>query len=428
MTNPEKKLGYWDGAALIFSNVVGVGIFTTPGIVAKSIQDESTFILAWIFGGLFAFVEALAYSELSSSYPKAGGEYIYLKNAFGPLVGFLSGWTSFVAGFSGAIAASAIGFGIYLNRLTPVHINEVGVSIGLIVIISIIHILSVKAGSRFHYWLGGLALIAIVFLIVMGLYHDPVPGSTQSISNSVDTDFSSFLLALIPILFTYSGWNAAVYIAEEIRQPERNMFKSLLLGTLMVIIIYVLLNILFLNTIGIYQISKSVEVGYEMGIRLLGNWGYGLITVIILLALLSSISAMIMAGPRIYFAMSRDGLFPKSIRSLHSKYKTPYLSIIAQSIWSILLVLSGTFEEILIYTGFSLILFTGLSVLSVNTNGHLKISLFKRIVFLIFIIICLAIVLNGIYSAPKPTLLGCVIIALGIPFYFWFRTSSVNKR
>jgi len=427
LINPEKKLGYWDGAALIFSNVVGVGIFTTPGIVAKSIQQESLFILAWVIGGVFAFVGALAYSELSSFYPKAGGEYIYLKKAFGRLVGFLSGWTSFVAGFSGAIAASAMGFGLYLNRLTPGDTNETVVAIVLILLISIIHILSVKSGSKFHYWLGGLALIAILLLIVAGFSIDFDSHQPLTFSKSTSSNSSGFLLAMIPILFTYSGWNAAVYVAEEIRHPERNMLKSLLLGTLLVIVIYVLLNFLFINTLGIAGISESIEVGYEMGEQLLGDFGFWVITIIILLALLSSVSAMIMAGPRIYFAMSRDGLFPKSIRQIHTRYKTPYLSIIAQSVWSILLVLSGTFEEILIYTGFSLILFTGLSVLSVNTNKAIKINLFKKLAFLIFSIICLAIVLNGIYSAPRPTLFGSGVIALGIPIYFWF-TSRPGYR
>lgn len=423
MKQPDKKLGYWDGAVLIFSNVVGVGIFTTPSIVATYVDNEGWFMLAWLIGGLFVFVGALAYAELSIRYPKAGGEYVYLKHAYGSLTGFLSGWTSFMAGFSGAIAASAMGFALYLNRLLidNVSINEPAVAIALIILVSVIHILSVKAGSKFHYWLGGLALIAIIILIVMGLRSTP---DSKALIENVDTaplNISDFLLAMIPILFTYSGWNAAVYMAEEIKNPKRNMLKALLLGTTAVIAVYLLLNFIFIKNLSIEVIAKSVEIGYDIGWAILGEYGFWVITVIILLALLSSVSAMIMAGPRIYFAMSRDKLFPSVVSRVHSKFKTPYLAIMAQSLWSILLVLSGTFEDVLLYTGFSLILFSGLAVLSAVTNSEVKINLFKSVCFAVFSFICLAIVINGIYSAPKPSIFGCIIIALGIPVYFWFK-------
>lgn len=421
----SKKLGPLDGAILIFSNVVGVGIFTTPGIVASSIPDRWLFLAAWLIGGIFAFIGAHGYAKLSATYPKAGGEYIYLKKSFGPLAGFLSGWTSFVAGFSGAIAASAVGFAFYLKRALPdMGARLLGIptepflAIVLILGVALIHTISVKAGSRFHYWLGGLAIVAIVGLVVLGLATDSHQVETTS---SAPVKGSAFLLALVPILFTYSGWNAAVYVAEEIKNPDKNLHKSLILGTSAVVIIYLLLNFLFVKILGPGAMASSLEVGFDMAYRLLGETGSLVITLIILLALLSSVSAMIMAGPRIYFAMARDKLFPKQIEKLHPRFNTPAIAILAQSLWSVLLVLTGTFEDILIYTGFSIILFSGMSILSLLTNPSFQVSGGQKLFYGLFVLVSLFILSNAIYSAPKPSLFGAGIILLGIPLYYFFK-------
>ena len=422
-----KQLGATDGAILIFSNVVGVGIFTTPGIVAGVINDPFLFLSTWIIGGLFAFVGALGYARLSQTYPKAGGEYIYLRHSFGPLLGFLSGWTSFVAGFSGAIAASAVGFSIYLKRISPgLEGQFIGlaaeswVAITLILLVAVIHVLSVKMGSRFHFWLGGLAIVAILLLVFTGLFSEHSVGATPPTSRP---NASAFLLALVPVLFTYSGWNAAVYLSEEIRNPRRNMIRALILGTSAVVVIYVLLNVVFIKVLGLGAMASSFEIGYDMAEVLLGDTGKLIITAIILMALLSSVSAMIMAGPRIYFAMARDRVFPTIIQKLHPRFKTPYIAIIAQSIWTIVLVLSGTFEDILIYTGFSIILFSGLSIFALVIKPAFKTSLPHKVMYGLFSLASLMILANAISSAPKPALFGTGIILMGIPFYFVFRRS-----
>ncbi len=427
----SKKLGPLDGAILIFSNVVGVGIFTTPGIVAASVSDRWLFLTAWLIGGVFAFIGAHGYAKLSAAYPRAGGEYIYLKKSFGALAGFLSGWTSFVAGFSGAIAASAVGFAFYLKRALPGMGDYLPgiptqpfLAIVLILGVALIHIVSVKAGSRFHYWLGGLAIVAIVGLVILGLVKDSPP---IEVARTAPVKGSAFLLALVPVLFTYSGWNAAVYVAEEIKNPDKNLHKSLILGTSAVVIIYLLLNFLFVKILGLSAIASSLEVGFDMAYRLLGETGSLVITLIILLALLSSVSAMIMAGPRIYFAMARDGLFPRQVERLHSRFNTPAIAILAQSLWSILLVMTGTFEDILIYTGFSIILFSGMSILSLLSSSSFKLTLGQTIFYGLFVLVSLFILGNAIYTAPKPSLFGTGIILLGIPFYYLFKKGK-NSR
>ncbi|GAB5528112.1 MAG: amino acid permease [Roseivirga sp.] len=425
MRTLSKKLGPLDGAILIFSNVVGVGIFTTPGIVAASVTDQWLFLSTWLVGGIFAFIGAHGYAKLSTTYPKAGGEYIYLKKSFGPLAGFLSGWTSFVAGFSGAIAASAVGFAFYLKRALPDMgdtlfgvATEPMLAIILILGVDFIHIISVKAGSRFHYWLGGLAIIAIIGLVVLGLV---APATAAAAPTKTPVKGTAFLLALVPVLFTYSGWNAAVYLAEEIRNPDRNLYKSLILGTTAVVLIYLVLNLLFVKILGLEAMSNSLEVGFDMAYKLLGETGSIVITIIILLALLSSVSAMIMAGPRIYFAMARDRLFPRQVEKLHTRFHTPAIAILAQSLWSALLVITGTFEDILIYTGFSIILFSGLSIFSLLTNPAFKVSALHKLLYGLFVLVSLFILGNAIYSAPKPSLFGAGIILLGIPVYYFFK-------
>lgn len=420
----QKKLGIIDGAVLVFSNVIGVGIFTTPGIVAQSVSTSGAFLTLWLIGGVYALIGAFGYAQLSAKYPKAGGEYIYLKNSFGPLAGFLSGWASFVAGFSGAIAASAVGFGLYLTRIYPQFSGKLlGLSaesllaVVLIIGVTIVHMVSVKAGSRFHYWLGGLAVVLILVLAVAGIFS--LTPDSQAPTDHIPKNGNTYLLALIPILFTYSGWNAAVYISEEIPNPKRNVKKALLLGTSAVIAIYLLINFLFLRILGLNQMAESLEVGYDLSNTIMGARGSLVITFIILLALLSSVSAMTMAGPRIYFAMGRDGVFPGSMMRIHSRFDTPYMAIMGQSLWSILLVLTGTFEDILIYTGFSIVLFSGLSVASVAIDRRFHLPLLQKLLYACFGLCSLVLVLNAIYAAPKPALFGTGIILMGVPIYWW---------
>lgn len=252
---PRRTLGALDGAALVIANVIGVGIFTTPGMVAGMVPTTAGFFGVWIVGGVFALIGALAYAELAALLPQAGGEYLYLSRAFGPLAGFLTGWTSFVAGFSGAIAAAAIGFAAYLERFFPAALSGeplVSVPLGLfsvsmsgqtlaalavIFIISAIHLRGVQAGRHFQNGLVGVCLLAVGLFLVGGFLEGvPTPPAAPVVPQ--ESGASAWLLALVPVLFTYSGWNAAVYVAEEVRDPKRNVLRALLLGTGTVMVVY----------------------------------------------------------------------------------------------------------------------------------------------------------------------------------------------
>ena len=286
----ERRLGPLDAAAIIIANVIGGGILFRSPAIAAAIPDAPWFLLAWVGGGVLAFMGAMAYAELAALRPKAGGEYVYLREAFGPLAGFLTGWTSFVAGFTGAIAASAVFLIVTLNRFIPGVANDtpllaiplpgtyaVTFSIhtlaasAVIMIAALIHIRGVGPGRVVSNVLTTLKIVSLVVFIGFGLTAGT--GTPANITQSVGpVTVTGFLFAFIPVMFTYSGWNAASYMAEEIRDPGRNVPRSLLMGTLVVIAVYVLINVLYLYVIPIGELATlgGRSILDVVGDRLLG--------------------------------------------------------------------------------------------------------------------------------------------------------------
>lgn len=443
----DRILGPVDAAALVISNVIGVGIFTTPGIVAQMAPHPQALLGTWFVGGVLALAGALAYAELATLRPKAGGEYVYLREAFGPLVAFLTGWTSLVAGFSGAIAAGAVGFAVYLGHFIPVAadtrlwvmiplpIGTLDISprtlVALTVIfgLSAIHICGLQPGRRVQNTLAGTKILALLALIVLGGMMGM--GSVEHFTAPAgDISPTSWLLALIPVMFTYSGWNAAAYVAEEVRHPSRNLPLALGAGTGIVVFLYLLLNLLYLYALPIDQMAGSISTGSAAAEMLFGPRAAGAFTLLILVAVLSGLSAMIMAGPRVYFAMARDGVFPRAVANVHPRRHTPAIAILVQAVWSGLLVLSGTFEQLLIYTGFAVVLFAAIAVLALFVLRHrhpTEARPFKAwgypIAPAFFVLASLAMVVNAIRENPGPTMAGVSIIGLGIPIYAWSRRS-----
>jgi len=442
----ERSLGPFDGAAIVISNVIGVGIFTVPGIVAGMVASPVAMLAAWLAGGALAFAGASAYSELAAMRPQAGGEYVYLREGFGPLAAFLTGWTSFVAGFSGAIAAGAVGFAAYLGRYIPAAADaqpffrvpfflftlEVSprslVALVLIFTLAAVHFRGLGPGRLLQNALAGLKVLALAVFIAFGFALGS--GSTQNFAAApIDLRPASWLLALVPIMFTYSGWNAAAYLAEEVREPARNVPRALALGTGTVIAIYFLLNLLYLYALPPEKLAGEIRVGDTAAEALFGTRGAHFLTPIILVALASGISAMMMAGPRVYFAMARDGIFLRRAAQVHPRYRTPGVSILAQAAWSGLLVLSGTFEQLLTYTGFAVVLFSGLAVLALLLlrRRHGPPQGYRSWGYpalpLLFIAASLAMVVNAVRESPKPSLAGLALMGIGVPIYwfYWFR-------
>ena len=448
----ERRLGPFDAAAIIVANVIGGGILFFPPQVAASAPSAIPFLGAFVVGGLLAFAGAMGYAELAALRPRAGGEYVYLRDAYGRLAGFLTGWTSFVAGFTGAIAANAMILVVYLNRFIPgvadttpffvipipylpvTFSRQTLVAIAVVVAISFVHVRGVGPGRIVSNVLTTLKVVAFVLFITLGLACGTgTPGNLNQSAGAVTV--TGWLFALVPVMFMYSGFNAAAYMAEEVRNPGRNLPLSLAMGTTAVIAIYLLLNVLFLYVMPIGELAMvKGSVLDVVADRLLGPRAGDVIGIISIISLSASTNAYIFAGPRVYFAMARDGVFFPAAAKVHPKYKTPATSILAQGALAIVLILTGSLDSLGNYVGFSITLFLGVAVAAVFVLRAREPDAprpFKAIGYpvtpAIFVVVSLAIVLNAYYSAPRVTLLGTLIILAGIPLYLFFTRRERGK-
>jgi APA family basic amino acid/polyamine antiporter len=451
----QRRLGPLDAAAIIVSNVIGGGILFTPPQVAAAVPNPYMFLGTWVAGGLLAFAGAMAYAELAALRPRAGGEYVYLRAAFGRLAAFLTGWTSFVAGFSGAMAASAVVLAFYVGRffpaandptpllviplpLVPLTLSRQAITaLAAIFLMAWIHLRGVGPGRFVMNVLAALKVSALLIFIALGLSLGT--GSAANVAQSAGpASGAAWLLALIPVMFTYSGWNAAAYVAEEIHEPGRNVPRALALGTMAVVVIYFLMNLLFLYVLPVGELAKvQGSVLDVIADRMLGIRAGDIMGIVSIVSIAASISAMTFAGPRVYFAMARDGLFFRGAAKVHPTYQTPALAIVAQALWSSLLVLSGGANALTTYTGFAVVLFAGFSVLSLFVLRQQEPDAprpFRAwgypLAPAIFTLASLAIVCNALWNdlivpiqngTPwGPSAAGLIIIGLGIPIYYVF--------
>ncbi len=432
MTRGQARFRTADGIALVVTSVVGAGIFTVPAYVA-SLAGSSWLILAlWAAGGLMAMAGALCYAELAARCPRGGAEYVYLREAFGDTVGFLSGWTSFIAGFSGAIAAAAVGFAAHLadalpsgflgsylrvtiGPLTAAVSTRSLVALGLIGVCTGISIGGVRMGRIATNALTLCIVGGILLLACAGMFRPA--GLATPAAGVVTLGAAS---ALVPIFFTYSGWNAAAYVAAEYRNPSRDVPRALIGGTLVVTLLYVGINYVMLDVVPISGMASSYAPLAAMGRALLGSTGSTVVTMLALTALASSVCAMAITGPRIYVEMAADGALPAAFAAKGSV--PPPIAVIAQSLWSGVLVLTGTFEQIVTYTGSAIVLFSGGAVcaLFVLRHRHGRPRTFAvpgyPIVPLAFIACAFLISAASFRYQPLPSLLGVALIAAGVPF------------
>ena len=440
-----RRLGPLDGAAIVVSNVIGGGIFFVPALVAQGAPHPWAMLGVWLAGGLLAFAGAMAYAELAALRPYAGGEYVYLRDAYGPMAAFLTGWTSFVAGFSGAIAASAVAMAGILGRFIPVAADTTPlVSIPLVFVsltvspravvalaavaaLSAIHIAGLWPGRIVQNLLAGFKVAALMAVVAFGFSLGR--GTMANYSVGGDVAVTSWLFALIPVMFSYSGWNAAAYVAEEVRNPGRNVPRALALGTVTVVVVYMLLNMLYLYAMPIDELARQeANVGTVAVERLFGTGVAGAWAAASVVMIAASVSAMVLVGPRVYFAMARDGLFFKAATRVHARFRTPAVAIIAQGVWSGLLVLSGTFDQLVQYTGFAVVLFAGIAVLALfvlRWKHPADVRPFSAwgypVAPLFFVVASLLIVVNAIRESPGPSGAGLLIIGAGMPVYLVMR-------
>uniref|UniRef100_A0A7C4JRE2 Amino acid permease n=2 Tax=Thermodesulfobacterium geofontis TaxID=1295609 RepID=A0A7C4JRE2_9BACT len=415
----RREIGLFPAVMLVIGNTIGTGIFTTSGFIIKELKDPGALLLVWILGGLIALFGAISYAELGKMFPRAGGEYTFLKESFGEVFGFLAGWISLIVGFSAPIAATAIAFSKYFLELFHLQTLEVTsklLAILVILFLSFIHMQKIKIGANFQ---AGLTLFKIFFLfafIFLGFLCIKENLNTLGMKSLIpkkETILSlNFPVSLIYVMYAYSGWNAATYVGEEIKNPRRNIPLALLLGVLLVVVLYLGINILYVRALSVEEMSGVVEIGAKTAEKIFGGKLSFLFTAVITLGLLSVLSAMIIAGPRVYYAMARDGVFFKVFSRIHPEKKTPVFSILLQAMIAIFMVLTSTFEALLLYIGFTLSLCASLTVL-----GVMKLK--KRFVFpaFAFILANLWMMIFAILTKPFNLLAGFLTILAGFVLY-----------
>lgn len=441
-----RRLNAADGTALIVSNVVGVGIFTTPGLVASMVAGPGMFLVVWIGGGVLALIGGLVYAELGGAYPEAGGEYVYIREAFGPGAAFLSGWTSLIAGFTGAIAAGAVALAIYVERLVPglaevapwrVDLGPLAIELGprrLIAIaviagLGLVHARGLGPGRAVQSALAALSVATIVALVVIGLASPSADAALPSQSPGATSGEGGPILALVLVMFTFSGWNAAAYLAGEMRSPGRSLHRAVVGGTVLVTVLYLGLNLLYLRTISFPGMRGSVAVMDLAAGAVFSRAGGLAVALVVSLALVSGVSAMLMAGPRIYFAMARDGALPAAFGRVDPSSGAPSLAVAVQTVWACALVMTGTFEGLLTYTGFAVVLFSAAAVAALfvlrrrpGYGRHPHVPAWGHPwAPALFLVASAAMLIQAIRFAPGPSLAGAALIVAGIPVYLWTR-------
>lgn len=437
----QRKLGLFPATNIVVANMIGAGIFTTSGLLMAGLNNPLLMLALWVVGGIIALCGALSYGELGASMPGAGGEYHFLSKLYSPLFGFLSGWVSFVVGFSAPIAASAMGFSEYFCRAIPAFplwlqsngimnpaVTKSFLSVSVILIFTFIHYRGIKSGALIQNILTVLKVTLVVFLLIAGFLSGkgdlnnfiPAGGVSSGLSG-----WKTIGLSLMWIMFAYSGWNASTYLGAEIKNPLKILPRSLVYGTGIVMFLYLSINILYIYGIKPEEMKGVISVGGLVMGNLFGPSADTLFSLLIAFALFSSLSAFIIIGPRVYYSMAKDGLFFKSVAKIHPKFQVPSNSIILQCLIAVILALSGTFEQVLTYMGFALGIFPIMTVLGVfkfrkENPSALRLAGFPYTQIL-YVSTGILILVLAFLERPIESSIASLTVIAGIPAFYLFK-------
>lgn len=431
---PRRVSGFTATCVLI-SNVVGGGIFTTTGFMARDLGDPSLILLLWAIGAVLALAGAMCYSELGAALPLAGGEYIYLSRAYHPLLGFLSGWASFTVGFGAAVAAGAVSFSSYALQVFPVghdaNLAGKALALGLVWLLTAVHVAGVGIGGLVQQILTVLKVGAMLGLMFGAwAFGQGDWGNLTVTAPEVTPGFGTVIVSLIFVTYSYSGWNAAGYIAGEIDDPGRNIPLTMIGGTVLVGLLYFALNLVYFYALPVTTLGQAplLPVAEKTSVALFGPNVRGLVAGLLCLSIAGAVSAMIWAGPRVYYAMAKDGLFPAYFAKIASEGGVPGRSILLQSVWVTILILSGTFEQLVIYSGVVIAIFTGLAIGAVmvlrvkrpELPRPFRVPLYPVLPW-VYILTSVMIVGYGLFERPLESVLAVFTVLTGVPLYFYWR-------
>ena len=440
-----QRLGLATALAVVVGEVIGSGMFLVPQKIAMTLGDVGWIITVWVFGGLLSLAGALTTAEIAGMIPAAGGQYVYFREIYNEFIAFLYGWTCFIVYQSGSIAAIAVAFAKYLGFFFPA-LGASSISLGFITIpeagiklVAVGAILSVMAVNYFGVQFGGmvqqlftylkvLAIAGIVFCcFVFGKHsasvYTPFFGSFHGGSL-----LSAFGIALVAVLWAYDGWNSVTYLAGEVKNPQRNIPLALVGGTVVIIIIYVVTNLAYMYVLPLDAIAGSKLVAADAISQFFGHNGGALIAVAVMISTFGTTNATTLTTARVYFAMAKDKLFFKRIAEVHPKYKTPHVSLLVQGVWSSILTLTGTYDQLFTYVIFASWLFYAIGTYGIfvlrkkrpdaprpyRTIGY-------PFVPAAFVIVAAWFVLNTIVTDPRDSLFGLALVLLGVPAYLYWR-------
>jgi APA family basic amino acid/polyamine antiporter len=448
----RRDLGLWSAVAIVIGTVIGSGIFIVPNTMVQNVGTPAMVFVVWITGGLMSLSGALSYAELSAAMPGAGGEYVYLREAYGPLWSFVYGWTQMWVAKSGSIATLATAFFLYLSNFHAELLKSLGkipiplgpdgapldvsygqiLAMALIMALAVLNYFGVKVGGNVQVvvTMCKVGLIAAVVAVGLGSGHGAL-GNFQSATAVVAANgpVAAFFAALVAALWAYDGWNNLSMVGSEIREPQRNLPRALISGVAAVMAIYLLANLAYFYVLPAGEVAATKLVAAEMMAKIFGPPGAKLVSIAAMISIFAALNGSILTGSRVPYAMAADGLFFRSMAKVHPAFRTPGVSILALSAWSAVLVLSGRYDQLFTYVIFASWILYGMTTAAVLVLRRKRPEMPRPyrtfgypLVPIVFVLSAFGLVISTLFNSPRESLLGLTLVALGLPFYyFWSR-------
>jgi len=447
----QRVLGVWSAASIVIGTVIGSGVFLVPSSMIAKVGSVKMLFVVWVVAGILSLFGALTYAELAAAMPEAGGEYVYLNAAYGPFWGYLYGWTQFTVAKSGSIATLAAGFYTYLTVFLPVlaqpvvvtpfmigpnhtafeiHYGQL-VAIGVILILAGVNYVGVRVGGNLQVFVTGVKLLLIFAIIAVGLFSGK--GDYSHFNEHIPSlgGVAGFFAAMVSALWAYDGWNNVSMVSSEIRNPGRNLPRSLILGTLAVIATYLLINVAYFYVLTPTEVAGSQRLASNMMAHLYGNTAAAAVSIAVLISIFAALNGSILTGSRVPYAMARDGLFFKKIGKVDPKFLTPGNSVILLCLWSSVVVLSGWYDDLynfVIFGSWILYLMTTLSVFVLRAKQPDLVRPYRTVGYpvvpVLFIAVAAFLLVSTFQTRPRESLMGLFLMALGVPFYYYWKNRN----
>jgi APA family basic amino acid/polyamine antiporter len=427
MTTLARRLGVFDATMIVMGGIIGAGIFMNPSVVARQVASPWSMIGAWAFGGLIALAGAFVYAELAQRRPEVGGQYAYIRDAFHPMAAFLYGWTLLLVIQTGGMAAVSMTFANYFSELTGLGLDRTLVAVVTLGILTVINCLGVRSGANVQNTFMVLKLAAILMLVVLG-WRAIAGDASEAASVPAHQQGAGFMAAMVPVLFAYGGWQTASFISGEMKNPERDLPRGLLLGVLGVVVLYLAVNVVCILALGPQQLAATSTPASEVMRRALGERGAQLIAAGIAISTVGFLSQSMLTAPRVYYAMARDGAFFSTVGTVSAKTQAPVVAIALQGAWAAIIVLSfGIYEQVLNYvvaldalffglTGAALLVFRKRDPESAGMKmpGH-------PVTTVLFVIAFWVLAASTVIQSPLDAGMGVLILLIGVPVYFFWK-------